>query len=149
MSLSAAAADTVIGGRNLHLREIGNYCALDLESEVDALLFKIMVDLQRGTNELAAYWIDCEELASLHRGDSDRFSSYVLILAQLSGRKSVSPVDMPLDSYLAEIKRYLEQADRDKNLLPENPEAFLRERIYTALGDIGADGSGICIGETR
>ena len=78
--IPARAEEVVLGGRNLHLPVSDGYCALDAANEIDSLLIKIMEDMQRGSSELAAYWVDCEQIARFRSGESDDFSSFVLLV---------------------------------------------------------------------
>ena len=56
---------------------------------------------------------------------------------------------MALNEYLALLKRHIVKADGGKDLLPSDIRARVRERMDETLANIGADGSGIGIGETR
>jgi hypothetical protein len=148
-SIPPTAEDVVLVGRTLHLPVSDGYCALDSTNDIDSMLLRVMADMQRGTSELAAYWVDCEQIARFRSGESDDFSSFVLLLAQLSGHTKPTPVDMALNEYLALMKRHIVKANGGKDLLPGDIQARVRERLDETLANIDADGSGIAIGETR
>jgi hypothetical protein len=108
LSLSAKAAEEVVADRTLLVEPSEGFCALDLEQPLDSVLFERMKRLQKDYNQLAGYWVDCQQLEQLRGGQTTAPQSYVLILAQRPAvGAAIEPVDLPLEDFLRLMKDHL------------------------------------------
>lgn len=147
-SLPAIAEDVAIGGRTLHLEPNGQFCALDRRNQIDATLLDMAASLQRGYNQLLAYWVDCSQLALYRNGESDELTPYVMVLAQLAKSGAAVPADLALDKYLAETRQSLAKNGDGKDIFNDAGET-MRKRVDETLNELGATGVDLGIGETR
>jgi hypothetical protein len=108
LSLPARAAEELVADRIVLIEPSEGFCALDIEQQVDSLLFEQMKRLQKDFSQLIGYWVDCRQLEQLRAGEANAPESYVLILAQRPGiGAAIEPVDLPLESFLRMMKDYL------------------------------------------
>ncbi|MGE0118982.1 MAG: hypothetical protein AB7S71_07845 [Dongiaceae bacterium] len=144
---AALAADITVGGRVLHIAPPPGFCALDRSNDVDATVFNLTARMQRGYGELVEFWADCQSLAGYRAGQTE-ITPYVLIGAQLGGNGRVTPVDLPLADYLAEMRRVADKQDGGKTLTKGDIGQIVRQRVDEVRAELG-DAYPVEAGETR
>jgi hypothetical protein len=136
-SASAQGAEVTVGDRQIQIAVHPGFCELDGNNELDKLLLKMATDVQKGINEVVAYWIECRQLSDLRSGKTDQFYSYILVLAQLD-RGKIRPVDLPLSQFLLEMKRVIAETNGFDDTMAEI-EKSQRERFAKVLDELGAN----------
>ena len=111
LSLSGAQslrADTfTVADRSLSVDLPAGYCALDRSDPVENQMFEVMERIQAGTNRVLLVFYDCEELASLRRGESDTFDRYGQVLTP-SGEQAYPGISRQI--YFGELRKVFDQA---------------------------------------
>lgn len=105
---SALRAETLnVAGRSLTIELPGGYCALDRGNPVEDEMFKVMERIQAGTNRVLVVFYDCEELASMRRGESDTFDRFGQVLTPV-GEQAYPGITREV--YFEELRKVFDQA---------------------------------------
>jgi hypothetical protein len=81
-----------VAGEEFALPVPDSYCIVDRDHRRDGILFESMRRALAPTNDLVAYWIDCDDFVRLKSGKSENLGRYILVM---SGNGKESPRRLP------------------------------------------------------